>query len=412
MITIKENVDRKLSSYVGFFFLMSAINSLIKTVFPIDQSLWGTISLIIGGFILVVFISIIPLILKRRWRLLFSSLLIIFIIGVISYVIDPKASYILKDTMIWLLLSWSVFITVYSIYNISVLYNTLLRYSWWISACLIIMIIFFSTREDIRPLDYSMSFSYSLALPMLLHYIEYTRTRKSLYILAFIFEFLLALLFGSRGVIFCVISAVILSFLISKSINFYHKFFTVVSLSLIGILAYIYLPALTNSLFTFFAEQGHQSRTLLMLSNLSKEGVYLSGRDLIWESTIDLIKERPIFGWGISAGIRKLSTGLYITDTFVYPHNIFLELNLNYGIVIGTLFSLIMVLSPLHLIKSSINTSTKQLFILFYSVGLISLLFSGQYLTSPNFFAFLALLMKIQKYKKRSPETIHITNNV
>ncbi len=140
------------------------------------------------------------------------------------------------------------------------------------------------------------------------------------------------------------------------------------------------------------------------------EGGFLdsSGRDAITEHTLELIRQHPMFGVGM------LNERVYIANELnsftdvegFYPHNIFLELLVQFGIPIGTvligaLFALLGI-QPL-LIKS---VEKKRVFLLFLFIGLLPLFVSASYLNSVNFYLLLGFSLNSMKFRYKTRERI------
>lgn len=109
----------------------------------------------------------------------------------------------------------------------------------------------------------------------------------------------------------------------------------------------------------------------------------------IWVQAIELISKRPILGYGILGDRLVFSKGI------AYSHNLFLEIALQYGLIVLILFSswfivrFIKILTTKHDNSSFITTYRS----LMYSTGFLVLLLSCSYLNQPCFFAFLGMML-------------------
>lgn len=81
-----------------------------------------------------------------------------------------------------------------------------------------------------------------------------------------------------------------------------------------------------TSLVFFYTEPGRQAIDVFSgrIIELTIENQHLAGRGDLWTQAIDLFKERPLFGWGLN-GFRA--------NSWNYPHNIFLEIATEGGLV-------------------------------------------------------------------------------
>ena len=111
-------------------------------------------------------------------------------------------------------------------------------------------------------------------------------------------------------------------------------------------------------------------------------GVYLSGRENIYQLIIKAITDNPVLGIGI-AGDRLLIGG--------YAHNLLLEVLVDFGLIIGS----ILIVTLLLLIAKNLLTKDSErynMIIIWISLGLVPLIVSGSYLTNTNFWILLGLM--------------------
>ena len=143
---------------------------------------------------------------------------------------------------------------------------------------------------------------------------------------------------------------------------------------LIGVFVFFfmldYLPEIVGILQNF----GINSRTLIYFS----EGIITSdsGRGEIYDVVIEEIKQNPLFGYGLFAD-RVFVGG-------VYCHNIFLEMFVDFGVLIPSLLVILFV-GYYWKILSVASSKEIQFFILLFLASIIPLLLSGSYLTDFKF---------------------------
>lgn len=104
---------------------------------------------------------------------------------------------------------------------------------------------------------------------------------------------------------------------------------------------------------------------------------------------IDNILNNNLWGHGIF-GDRYFLDG-------TYAHNIFLEVWLDFGIILGTLVLLFLIV---FITKTFLRSNDKKLFLLFFSLGFMPLLVSGSYLISIMFSILIGFLIMSNKQKK------------
>jgi O-antigen ligase len=100
-----------------------------------------------------------------------------------------------------------------------------------------------------------------------------------------------------------------------------------------------------------------------------------------------MIKEKPFVGWGVGGEASLLGT---------YPHNIFLELCLNFGLILGGVLCIILVVSILATFFASDGVN-KDIFLIYLCTGFVPLLISATYLTTQDFFSLVFIMVDILK---------------
>jgi O-antigen ligase len=184
-------------------------------------------------------------------------------------------------------------------------------------------------------------------------------------------SFLAAILNGGRGafILLIVYAVIIFYWIVIKRGITKQTIFRVFTLSLIiPFFSYlVYQGIIQNN----FLEQGFRRATQFIELAISPESTDFytasSGRDIVYETAIQGISESPIFGYGSFEHWEKV----------IHPHNIFLDLSLQYGV----LFSGILIFGLLiWSLRSRKLWDTQKVFfsiILIYS--LVNLMFSGGY---------------------------------
>ena len=127
-----------------------------------------------------------------------------------------------------------------------------------------------------------------------------------------------------------------------------------------------------------------------------------SGRGDILDFAKNIIKERP---WGSGFGSTRYILGVFGYKYGNYPHNIFYEFWCDYGVIVGTILLIVLIISMFKTFRrKDVNESATALFeICFFSTGFLILIFSSSYIFSPLFFAMLAIMQNITKeFKNRN----------
>lgn len=122
-------------------------------------------------------------------------------------------------------------------------------------------------------------------------------------------------------------------------------------------------------------------------SYISKDGIDwdgTSGRDVIFKEAIELIKSSPILGYGLYGFL----------DLFpMYPHNIFLELMLNGGLIYTLLSIIIFVITISKYRKISKLDKRNRFIMILLLYPLTDLMFSGSYMRSGPFWFVMILIL-------------------
>ena len=382
--------DQYLSRFILSYFMVSALNATIKTIFSIPEVAWKTISLIGGCFVLFYFVHSIKYILKFSGKLLFISYLGILLNVVVSIFINSTISF--EGTMFWMVfICVPMGLALFSLNNIQELYDALLKCSYLLFVILSLNVIF-SVQEK----SYNMFLSYALAFPLLIHINECFKKFRLWHFMIIICELLVIVLFGSRGALLSVAFFCFYSILLR--FNFTVKSCAWIFIScLLCILLFINMSTIGSWVIAKLSEYDIYSRTLVLL--FSSDIGDLSGRDDIWNECLYLISQRPILGWGFNGWQERLVMYSGMDSSVgVYPHNIFLELCLDYGIIVGGMFSIILSLSFFQYINLR-DKIERELWGILFALGMLPLIISDTYKSSVIFFLYIYFFMFTLKNK-------------
>lgn len=230
--------------------------------------------------------------------------------------------------------------------------------------------------------NYSMSFSYYLLLPAVMFTDESLDRLRLRNIVFALLSILLILAIGARGPIMCIAVFVILKLIRpSKKPRYSHICVYLFSIPLLIIVA-LFFDELLMSMYDFLSRFGISSRSILLF--LQPE-LHLSGRDLLYRRVVAEIIDSPITGIGIG-GDRRVLGGNYV-------HNLFIELIANYGVLLGTLFVLVLLVLMIRFLVFR-NRYQYDMFVIWLSIGVVPLLVSSSYLGDMGFWIFLGLISR------------------
>lgn len=399
-------VDKRLSFFVIFFFVIQGLNGTVKTLLPfLPDEIKARLSILSGIILLFVMISSFGSVVKRSRSVVVISYIlfgILYILGILQSLMrgDP-INLLLGSSAFWTFVWWlPIGLFAYSIKDKSILYDYLLKGSYVLSIILMTsllpVILKLNIFDDQK--EYNMFFSYMLIFPLLLHINEYLRNKKSIILLLFLAELCAILLYGSRGALLCLMSFAMLKIFYGQ-ISYAKKVVVPVILFL-GILVF---SISAKYIVEFLADYNLSSRTLdkIVAHDMQK------GRDYIWKAGVDLILEKPLFGYGLGGEFYQMSykaseilgRGRIVSEVQdLTPHNGFLQLMLNFGVLIGIIIGLYILFSILKL-QTSDHSHLKDMLIILFSVFIIpAMTVSDGIFVKPGIALYLFLVLDYKKH--------------
>jgi O-antigen ligase len=205
---------------------------------------------------------------------------------------------------------------------------------------------------------------------------------------------------GARGPLVCLVLYVLL-----KNISFYYQrpkkaIFNSILLTVIGIPIYFFFNNILAKLLPLFQNMNFSTRTIQRIL----EGSFFedNSRNSLIEYSIDLLKEYPFMGVGVGNDRILLAEKIGSNNIFAeaagwYPHNIFLEILLHFGLFLGGIFIFFIIKAIYVSVFKNKNKEAADIICIFIGIGLFPLFFSRSYITSPDFFALMGFC--IYQYK-------------
>ena len=232
-----------------------------------------------------------------------------------------------------------------------------------------------------------------IAFPML--YNKFTFSNLLFFALACI----LLIFNGTRGPLACLIFWMLIYLIMKlKKPNKTNVFFLLLGSMILA------FSILNLSLILQFLEEKAESLgvSVRVISSIKTGNFFESlGRIKIYQAALNVLMTYPLTGVGIITERRLISELLQGDKQFLgsYPHLIFLELIVQFGIIIGTILCIYLISSIIKRLKRN-ETVYKRVWCLFFAIGFLPLLFSGSYLESEAFFLFLGLTMNGRMLKE------------
>lgn len=239
--------------------------------------------------------------------------------------------------------------------------------------------------------NYNLGFGYNMlrsALPAL--YFGLVEKNKAFLAIAFI-GIVEVLLFGSRGSLICLFIFFVLYFY--YYINSKKK---IVLMGMCGLLSGIYIinenfgRSILIFVIHFLSKKGIESRTLNSL--VDNTILFANGRDYMWNDAWKMICENFFYGHGMMAFQNKWGIDWYC-------HNLFLEILLTYGFVLGGFLILILFFYISKFVFFSKKSSWKDLFVIFISLAMGNLLFSSSFWYSTEYWMVIAIIVSWSRKK-------------
>lgn len=230
--------------------------------------------------------------------------------------------------------------------------------------------------------DYSMAMGYALLYPTLLIIYMILRKRSIIYILILAINVFVIISYGSRGQILSIAVFIILNLIFNENSLSVKKLLLILFCMTIGLVLYFNLETILQLAIRLLDSKGIQSRSL----GYFLEKSHYTGREVAWNSAIQRIKEKPFLGWTVG-----VDTSL---DGF-YPHQLFLELLLHFGVIVGSVASVYIIILALKNII--IYCEHDKLTLLLFCYGFIPLMLTSEYLVWPSFWAFLGICIGRKK---------------
>ena len=315
---------------------------------------------------------------KKKPRKFIWTFVALFFFLIFEYLLFPaNGSYIFSDSLRFLVpVIVPSILCLSCLRDMKIVEDVLFLYSWII----VFMALFFVMRflqGRVEFESYNMGLSYALLLPMV---ILYKNGGMLSYIGTFIC-FICILVFGSRGALIAGVLYILYDIVKKNKRNLFYI-----------AIASFFVISMAISFGDYLESLGISSRTLNFIigGNLSAA----EGRDDIYPKAIALIQENWFFGLGIY-GDRVHMDGEYC-------HNVILEFLLDYGVIFGSLFLIVLFV---FIIKVYIRQDSehRNALLKYFIVLFLPLFTSGSYLIECNMGVFWGIVFLLNNYAKDYP---------
>ncbi|MFT3952388.1 MAG: O-antigen ligase family protein [Oscillospiraceae bacterium] len=237
----------------------------------------------------------------------------------------------------------------------------------------------------------------------------YFLENKRRYLFCTIVVSILILLYGNRSSLLIVVICFCFLYLImgrkkNRVIFFLFFVFAVILLSLL--IASDFLTGINQSLQSF----GISSRTLTLMTSGVETLVDNNGRSIIWQNCGDAILQRPWTGYGIGGdrNLFLLGNGFIGRLGGVYAHNFILEIILDFGLIIGSGFLLVIFGCVYKVLRNKARWELRNLFFALIISTAIKLFFSASIWNDMTAYICLGLIVN---YYRSSKVQLHYEEN-
>ncbi len=241
--------------------------------------------------------------------------------------------------------------------------------------------------------SYSLEFGYNMVFIFLVAFVSAYLYSKKIYQWVCVVALCLTLYAGSRGALICICVFLLCHFLFKQG-KLIYKIVAGIGIILAGSSLYLFKNEIIILLSSMLNKFNIQSRTIEMM--ISGESLDDSGRSKIYNLIWDAIKDNPILGYG-AFGDRKFIAPKY---NWGYSHSILYEMMADFGIPLGILLLLVLIMWTLWSIAKSKNTIMAYLIIILFSMC-TRLAISDTFWGDSYFWMLISLLLLNIKERRR-----------
>lgn len=368
--------DRKLAFFVASYYFIQLTNTVLKTVLPISASAWNIMSY---GFMAVLALLLVRALKPMLHRIgpqfivveaVFALLLCITLLRGTA-----TQSFIMNKVLWCLGVSIPVAFCAGAIQDKSVLYDYLVKLFYAVVALDMVSIYGIVAKNG-----YSMSITMT-SLPILLVGIDNTISKRSFANMACsIAGIVFIMVFGNRGAIACLVFFFVVKIVMS-SMKASSRI--LIAGLIIGAFAAILLFAneIIDGISSVAAALGFKTYTIRRL--LSGTLLVSSSRETLTQYYSQMVMDSPVFGYGLYGGWIADGSG---------PHNGLMELLLGFGVLVGGLLIVLLILSFVKaVVRAKRADATSKLTVCFASACFTSMISASLGLTTPTMPLFLVL---------------------
>lgn len=394
LIVKSDEIKEKILIWLNFTLLwympIASINAHIISKYSLSAYYLFRYSLF-----LVVF-SLLILSIKVIIRRLTIDSVIIFLIMVISYltmiILRPNQLDLFINLILNSLFAFSWFVIARTIKNYTMFLIIFHKVSQLVFYSSIIYITFSGFSE--LGSSYSLAFGYISTIVPISSFIKILNKQTIYDYFVLILSFFVTIAMGARGPLLVLFVYFILKLIIILKDNKVEMIKIIFTLSSFFFLLFINLNTLLIKASDIFLRIGVSSRVInQLLGNRTQSLTESLGRQTLWRASWESIQSNPFFGVGIGYDreiLKYVTYGRNNNIGYKYPHNFFIEITMQYGLLISAFIIFVLMIVFYKTIFKSKFTNIKEINLIYFSLGFVPLMISQSYLIRPEFYIFLA----------------------
>jgi O-antigen ligase len=265
-----------------------------------------------------------------------------------------------------------------------------------ISSSILLFVYGFGNNES-----YSQYHGYIALTPAIISASALFERFKYIHFINFILSLITVIYAGARGPLICIALFFVIKILFNTNLSRKKLLIIIITSLIIALFISFFFEDLLKYLINLGEKHGFSLRLLM---NLENRTLFVdTSRHTLMNSSWNVLASHPLLGVGIYNDRIILSNMMDLPSSEIkgwYPHNIFLEILLQFGLVLGG----ILIIGFLWLIYCALvknkNRYEKNLVIIFLAIGFLPLLFSESYIESNVFFLFLGLCLNVARNER------------
>lgn len=381
-----DNADKAIALLLGVLIVFRPILNTVNTFTNsyVVKTPYDTLAAYL--LLAVLIINVLPVVIRRTYKLIFVPFWIFIFFCLVSILIYPENQqpivYYIRNTFLkvfpYLFLGFAIndYQKVFEYFKKMIPFALIFGLGEYLIKIL--------TSQAI-PSD-NMPFAYFVLPSVILAFYFTFENPKSLNIIFAALGLLLLVSAGTRGPIICLIAYIGIYLLT-------HLKSTKVIITTIFSTVFLLWWTLSDNMILFltwlkfiFTKFGVSTRILDHF--FANAYLHSASRDILKDAIIDAISKSPVLGYGIF-GDRSVLLGIG-----VYPHNIVLEIICQFGMGLGLIFLISLVYLIIKSYIANRSNIEGEFILILFPLAIIKLFMSGSYLNETFFFLLLGICIK------------------